>query len=143
MRFSPSNHLVKASPLPLHLGYLFVGIQHSSVGGCSAESCNFRVLAEDKHTRSSSGPRWAQHCSVLLLPAPPPHSWRPPPAFLPEARPGLRPPPQSAPHAILGASCSPRDTADRHPSTSPHSPQLRPESYHRGHSRSAPSVLYC
>ena len=55
MRFSPSNHLVKASPLPLNLGYLFLGIQHSPVGGCSAESCDFRVLAgEDKYTSFST-----------------------------------------------------------------------------------------
>ena len=51
MRFPPSNHLVAASPLPLHLGYLFVGIQHSPVCGCSAEMCNFGVLTgEDKCT---------------------------------------------------------------------------------------------
>ena len=49
--FSPSDHLVGASPLPLHLGYIFVGIQHSPVNGCSAVSCNFGVLTgEDKRT---------------------------------------------------------------------------------------------
>ena len=44
MPFHPSYHLAWASPLPLDMGYLFGGIQHSPVDGCSATSCNFGVL---------------------------------------------------------------------------------------------------
>ena len=45
------NHLAGASPLPLGMGYLFLGgIRHSPVDDCSAGSCNFGVLTEDECT---------------------------------------------------------------------------------------------
>ena len=50
---SSSHHLVRASCLPLDMGYpFFGGIQHSPVDCCCFEvSCNFGVLAgEDDHT---------------------------------------------------------------------------------------------
>ena len=47
MQFCPSYQLVGAFPLPLDMGYLFGGIKHSPVNGCSAVSCKFGVLSED------------------------------------------------------------------------------------------------
>ena len=44
--FCPFYSLVKVSPLPLDMGYIFFGeIQHSSVDCCSEASWNFGVLA--------------------------------------------------------------------------------------------------
>ena len=46
---TPPNLLVGASPLPLGVEYfIFGGMPHSPVDGCSAASCNFGVLAEDE-----------------------------------------------------------------------------------------------
>ena len=48
---TPPNLLVGASPLPLGVEYfIFGGMPHSPVDGCSAASCNFKVLAEEAHT---------------------------------------------------------------------------------------------
>lgn len=93
--------------------------------------------------------------SLLFLRSPPlttsphstpfrcPHPTQLPTAFLPRAHPGLGPTPPSAPHDNRGAFRRPDGAADL---DAPHLtllPQLGPGSYRRGHSRSAPSVLYC
>ena len=56
MQLHPSYHLVAASPLPLDIGYIFLGgFWHSSIHDCSTASCNFGVFTgEDEHTSSYS-----------------------------------------------------------------------------------------
>ena len=68
MLFCPSYHLSRASPLPFDMGYLFGGIQHSSIDGCSAASCNFGVLiGEHEHTSFYSA-KLRSPCFHIFLP---------------------------------------------------------------------------